>query len=185
MDSQLILYKFQTYGAVDHVWAVLQSPGPKYKVFQSYNMAYSLHAWLAKSIDGMYEEGFIRFWDDVFLALKAFISSEGGSVNADGTFSFPDSFTEAEKQWAYQVRDYDQADIEANLLNASLPFGRNEFISQREFLEHYLTPLSHLIDSMLPMVTDDDALWTQAQHVQWISEHSIFLKSYLLKSFRF
>ena len=38
MDSHLILYKFQTYGAVDHVWAVLQSPGPKYKVFQSYNM---------------------------------------------------------------------------------------------------------------------------------------------------
>jgi hypothetical protein len=33
-----VLYKFQIAGAADHVWAVLQMPGPKYKVYQSYNM---------------------------------------------------------------------------------------------------------------------------------------------------
>ena len=122
----------------------------------------------------MYEEGFIRYWDDVFLALKAFISSEGGSVNPDGTFSFPESFTESEKEWALSVRDYDQADIEANLLNASLAFGQNEFISQTEFLDHYLKPLKDLVNSILPMVTDDDALWTQDQHLQWISKKNTY-----------
>ena len=53
----MVFYKFQTFGAVDHVWAILQAPGPKFQVFQSYNMAYSLHAWLATSIDGMYDQG--------------------------------------------------------------------------------------------------------------------------------
>ena len=59
-----------------------------------------MHAWLATSIDGMYNEGFIRYWDDVYQALKAFIQAEGGSINPDGTFNFPSSFNEAERNWA-------------------------------------------------------------------------------------
>ena len=122
----------------------------------------------------MYEEGLIRYWDDVFLALKAFISSEGGSVNTDGTFSFPDSFTEAEKEWAYHVRDYSQAEIEGNLLNASISFGQSEFINRARFFNDYLSPLSNLVNSILPMVNDDSALWKREQHLQWISKNLDF-----------
>ena len=38
MTNYFVFYKFQIAGAADHVWAVLQMPGPKYKVYQSYNM---------------------------------------------------------------------------------------------------------------------------------------------------
>ena len=131
--------------------------------------AYSLHAWLATSIEGLYEEGFIRYWDDVLLALKAFISSEGGSINNDGTFNFPNSFSEAEKNWAYFVRDYERSDIESNLLNSSVKFGQNQWIDRDYFVNQYLTPLMSLMKSILPMASDDVAVWTQEQHNQWIS----------------
>ncbi len=38
MKDNYVLFKFQTAGVADHVWAILQSPGPKYKIYQSYNM---------------------------------------------------------------------------------------------------------------------------------------------------
>ncbi len=38
LEDTMVLYKFQLAGVADHVWAVLQVPGPEYKVMQSYNM---------------------------------------------------------------------------------------------------------------------------------------------------
>ena len=38
IKEKYVLFKFQTYGVADHVWLVLQAPGPMYKVYQSYNM---------------------------------------------------------------------------------------------------------------------------------------------------
>ena len=103
----------------------------------------------------MYDEGLIRYWDDVFEALKIFIQVEGGSVNPDGTFNFPASFSEAEKTWAKYVRDYQPSEIEANLVNASSNFGQNQWLDAEYFGSNYLQRLqgkNHNISSVDPKI---------------------------------
>jgi hypothetical protein len=38
LKDKFVVFKFQTAGVADHVWAILQKPGPEYKIYQSYNM---------------------------------------------------------------------------------------------------------------------------------------------------
>ena len=33
LKDHFVLFKFQTSGVTDHVWIVLQAPGPKYKIY--------------------------------------------------------------------------------------------------------------------------------------------------------
>ena len=108
-------------------------------------LGYSLHAWLAKDISGMFEEGLIRYWDDVYQV-----------------------FTDAEKAWARFVRDYNQTSIEANLLKASEIFGQDRELSRAIFQQEYVNRLQGLINAILPMAKDDNATWTEQQALDWI-----------------
>lgn len=50
-SSQRILYKFQIVGPLDHVWLVEQLPfGGGYRVYQSYNNAYSLKVTIFQTV---------------------------------------------------------------------------------------------------------------------------------------
>ena len=147
-----------------------KKPGFEFEAAQHFLfLGYSLHAWLAKDISGMFEEGLIRYWDDVYQVLKIFIRSEGGEVYSNGTFYFPDGvFTDAEKAWARFVRDYNQTSIEANLLKASEIFGQDRELSQAIFQQEYVNRLQGLINAILPMAKDDNAAWTEQQALDWI-----------------
>jgi hypothetical protein len=52
-------------------------------------LAYSVYAFMAEDITGMFKNGFIRYWDDVFGVLRVYIEMEGGSVNENDEITFP------------------------------------------------------------------------------------------------
>jgi hypothetical protein len=52
-------------------------------------LAYSVYAFMAEDITGMFKNGFIRYWDDVFVLLVDYIKSENGSINENDEITFP------------------------------------------------------------------------------------------------
>lgn len=168
LEGSLVLYKFQTFGALDHVWAVLQVPGPKYKVFQSYNMAYSLYAWMSSQLNGLFVDGHIRYWDDVRSYLKAYLEKNGGQLYDNGTITFPANTPPKFQEWARYIVDYNQTMIEANLVKAWDKFGQNKLLDKTPFMTDYVDVLQKLMDATKPLV-NTAAVWTQELHDQWIS----------------
>lgn len=159
-----ILYKFQIVGPLDHVWMVEQlAKGAGYRVYQSYNNAYSLKAWLAKgSLAGLQGTDII-IWHDVIKMADDFLKKYGASMsNLDG---LPSPLLPL-KPWLVHIRDYNLTQVEAELRKAWSVIGQGRIMDKEYFYRNYLTKLANLTEDIIPLVSTAK-LWPSRLHEQW------------------
>ncbi|XP_014663493.1 PREDICTED: uncharacterized protein LOC106806144 [Priapulus caudatus] len=165
LDSdQVILYKMQIVGPLDHVWLIEQLPGNKYRVYQSYNNAYSLTAWLSDSTDGLFGKHII-IWQEVIDMANSFISQFGCTL--DTLDSCPNELNWG-TEWMAYIRDYDEEQAVANFEAAWKNFGKGVLLDKTDFYDMYLYKLGNLTAGIEPMVGTTTP-WSQQQHDTWIS----------------
>ena len=161
-----ILYKFQIVGPLDHVWMVEQLPYKKgYRVYQSYNNAYSLKAWLAKGNLTALQGTDIIIWHDVIRMANDFIKPLGASMsNLD---ALPAALLPL-KPWLVHIRDYNLTQVEAELRKAWSKVGQGRIMPKDYFYANYLNVLANLTESIIPYVSTTK-IWTRELHDQWTS----------------
>jgi len=164
-STKRILYKFQIVGPLDHVWMVEQLPyGGGYRVYQSYNNAYSLKAWLAKKDHQKMHGSDIMIWYDVINMASQFLKPYGGSMSDLDNLPGPLS---PMKPWLMFIRDYNLTQVDANLKKAWSKFGQGKINTKDYFFSNYLYILGNLTEKIIPLVSTPK-LWTQELHDQWI-----------------
>ncbi|CAM6054908.1 unnamed protein product [Sphagnum tenellum] len=153
LDKHAVLFKFQTNGVADHVWMVVQTPGPNYR-----------------DINGLYSfnpPGHMRYWDEAFAVLK----DHFGAYISNGSLDLPPSlpYEKVLEEYFQFVRDYDQASIESNLRRSWEYFGQGRLLSQATFEANYFAPLQALMWQVRLMAEGKARpLWTQTLQDIWI-----------------
>ena len=163
-SADRILYKFQIVGPLDHVWMVEQlANGAGYRVYQSYNNAFSLKAWLAKANLKALHGTDIIIWHDVIKMADAFLKSAGGSMS--DLNNLPAQFKPL-KPWLVYIRDYNLTQVEAELRKAWGVIGQGRIMTKDYFYKNYLTKLANLTEAIIPFVSTAKP-WTRELHEMW------------------
>ena len=159
-----VLFKFQIVGPLDHVWMVEQLPyGGGYRVYQSYNNAYSLKAWLAKANLKALHGTDIIIWHDVIKMADGFIKKAGGSMS--DLDNLP-AHLQSLKPWLVYIRDYNLTQVEAELRKAWGVIGQGRIMTKDYFYKNYLTKLANLTEAIIPFVSTAKP-WTRELHEMW------------------
>ena len=163
-SSNRILYKFQIVGPLDHVWMVEQLPNSGgYRVYQSYNNAYSLKAWLAKGNLTTMLGTDIIIWHDVIKMADNMLKAANGSIyDLD---NLPAQFVPL-KPWLMHIRDYNLTQVEAELRKAWTVIGQGRIMTKDYFYKNYLTKLANMTEAIIPFVSTT-RIWTRELHEQW------------------
>ena len=163
-STQRILYKFQIVGPLDHVWMVEQLPhGGGYRVYQSYNNAYSLKAWLATgNLMAMHGTDII-IWHDVIKMADMMLKAANGSMS--DLDNLPARFVPL-KPWLVHIRDYNLTQVETELRKSWSVIGQGRIMNKDYFYMNYLTKLANMTEAIIPLVSTSKA-WTHELHEQW------------------
>jgi hypothetical protein len=184
-NDKRVTYRFKQTGMIDHVWLVEQlSNDGGFRVYQSYNGAYSLGAWLSTNIvDGMYgpdDEGYdmvdwTRVRDSFNGVLGTMCNNTVASLDdaemIDAT-TCPDLAAigpiEVVKDWIVYVKNYDETEMKANFEKSWNLYGKGMTIPSADFKAGYLADLATLSASMAAAAADPTAEWTTEMHDMWI-----------------
>jgi len=175
------LFRFKHTGIIDHVWAVEQLPGGKgYRVYQSYNGAYSLKAWLAGNISDI-KYGPDKFgydavaWSRVVAQFNQTIVSacHGLTIhNAEnitaGTCPIFGAHAPAFSQWAVFARDYGEEQVLENLETSRALFGKGQILNETTFFDEYVRRLEFISEFLLNSTIDETMVWTNLSSNKWI-----------------
>ncbi|XP_057307777.1 uncharacterized protein LOC130645714 isoform X1 [Hydractinia symbiolongicarpus] len=168
-SSQRIFYEMQIVGPLDHVWLIEQlANGAGYRVYQSYNGAYSLYAWMntdANKFSELWDKKEIIYWQKVYDQAAAFLQSKG--LDIEKLDNLP-SMLNWMKPWLTNIKKYNKTGIIENLKKAWVNFGAGKTLSQKDFYEKYLLVLGDMTEKIKPLVNTSKP-WTQKLHDQWIN----------------
>ena len=161
-----ILYKFQIVGPLDHVWMVEQlAVGGGYRVYQSYNNAFSLKAWLAKGNLKALHGTDIIIWHDVIKMANNFLKKYGASIS--DLDNLPAAL-QGMKPWLVHIRDYNLTQVESEFRKAWSVVGQGRIMSKDYFYKNYLQVLANLTEAIIPFVSTTKP-WTRELHDKWTS----------------
>ena len=163
-SSYRILYKFQIVGPLDHVWMVEQLPSRGgYRVYQSYNNAYSLKAWLAKgNLVTMRGTDIVLRHDLVNMTKTALKAANASLYDLD---NLPAQFVPF-KPWLMHIRDYNLTQVESELRKAWTIIGQGRTMTKDYFYKNYLTKLANMTEAIITFF-GTYGLWTRELHEQW------------------
>lgn len=145
--EEMVIYRVRHTGTEDHVLTIEQLPrGQGYRIYQSYNGAYSLNAWLSGSTDGLFEPDTreIIVWRGLQAAVNDFLSQvSGGEASLDNLDALPADWQFARPYYEY-VRGYDQEKIMTNFEPAWETYGKGRVLSEAELFGDYLLKTAEL-----------------------------------------
>ena len=137
--------------------------GGGYRVYQSYNNAYSLKAWLSTgNLKAMHGTDII-IWHDVIKMADNMLKMYGGSLS--DLNNLPARF-KAMKPWLMHIRDYNLTQVEAEFRKAWSVIGQGTIMSKDYFYKNYLKKLANLTEFILPYV-NTAKLWPRNLHELW------------------
>ena len=185
-------------GTQDHVWTIEQTPNNGgYRIYQSYNDAYSLNAWLASDISQMFANGDITEPSVLKKTVgDGVVSWSGGAATIDNLTKLPDSLKPLIPYVEF-VRDYKQAAVLVNFEKAWNAYGKGMLLTWEKF-QTYLENLKTLANyfsvndtTTNPFSQDIFNLWinmfSAPDPIYFPNYPNNFLSSMLLvgKTFRF
>ena len=137
--------------------------GGGYRVYQSYNNAYSLKAWLSagdlmalRGTDIIISHDVIKMADSM---LKA------GNASMSDLDHLPPQFAPL-KPWLVHIRDYNLTQVETEFRKAWTVFGQGRIMDHGYFYNNYLRKLLNLTESIAPLVSTTKP-WTKELHEMW------------------
>lgn len=184
VGDKRVIYRFKHTGMIDHVWLVEQLPNDAgFRVYQSYNGAYSLHAWLSTNVDGMYgpdDEGYdLVDFERVRASFNGVVGMMCNNTVTSledaemiSTTTCPDMAVigpiDIVKEWAVYVQNYDEAEMTANFKKSWDLYGKGMTISPDDFKAGYLADLGQLSASIKTASADPSVEWSEEMHALWL-----------------
>lgn len=140
---------FRHTGIHDHMWTVEQLPEKDgYKIYQSYQDAYSLQAWLSKNLTELFEKDN----GDIMLPLKtkAIIDAKlkkmsNESVSLNNLEALPANLQNFLPFFQY-IRDINQTTVEQHFKKAWEKYGQGKTISYSKFWNGYIPNLIKIVN---------------------------------------
>lgn len=137
--SNRVIYFIRHLNTHDHVFVIEQLEGKVgYRIYQSYHDAYSVNAWLSKSLDGLFEEGDIMRPETLKNMVDNLLSSQtGGKVTLANLDDIPEEFISL-KPYMTWIRDNEKEIVEQNFYKGWKKFGQGKVLSWeviKEFIE--------------------------------------------------
>ena len=134
-------------GTRDHIWTVEELPlRAGYRIYKSYNDAYSLKAWLSKNLTGFFEadNGEIMLPRKTQALINAKIKElTNGTASLNNLTRLPDEFKPLLPYLKY-IQDINQTSVIKNFKKAWEKYGQGKILNQSEF-EQYYTELRKIV----------------------------------------
>jgi len=183
-DDMRVIYRFKQTGTIDHVWLVEQLPRRRgFRVYQSYNGAYSLGAWLATDLTGLFgteaDNKDIVYWDRVRATFSG-VMAQGCSIGINQAENITNATCPGLvtmgleplfpllRQWVIYVRDYNETQIINNFRASWDKYGQGTVVPYNGFKSGYLTKLQDLSASIQAATANAALPWTANMHNDWI-----------------
>lgn len=129
-----IIYHLKHTGTHDHDYVLEQLSNKKgYRLYQSYNSAYSLKAWLSENITNLYEKGEIMLPLNMISQIKQLLASYNASLdNLEGLPNELKGFL----PYLTFVKNLNQSVVEKNFIAGWEKYGKNKILNESTILEY-------------------------------------------------
>ena len=144
-----VIYHMRHSGTHDHVWVVEQLPEQGgYRIYQSYQDAYSLKAWLSTSLEGLFgEEKDIKIFTNVQKTMNdTILKITSGKISFNNLDKIADEL-KAFLPFLIYVRDYNQTTTMDNFKKSWEAYGKGKILDWTSF-RNYLGVLSNHTSSL-------------------------------------
>jgi len=151
------------------VWFIEQLPNQVgYRVYQSYNGAYSLKAWLSENVDEMFASGDIQVFYKVKNATNDLIKAvSGGTLDINSDLTTTPLIPTDYKPFITYVKNYGEAEAVGVFKMAWEQYGKGRIISWAE-MSQYINKVQSMAN-YFRQYQNTIVPYSAQQHIDWLN----------------
>ena len=133
--NEAVIYHLRHVGTQDHVWTIEKLVNKSgYRIYQSYNDAYSLRSWLSDNITGYFgPNGDLMIFEKMIAQVNnSLIQTTNKSVSLNNLDDLPAPYKGYIDYFKF-VRDYNQSANYKNFVRGWDKYGKGKILNQNEF----------------------------------------------------